>query len=96
MERPCDYAFKYLADKISCHLGNRLSTQLKGQQGDVTEKLYHGSTKEHGYALTLPGTNRIGINLKWLLASCFIIPGKVDTPAMLGYENNAETRHTQR
>ncbi|GIR71964.1 MAG: hypothetical protein CM15mP74_32150 [Halieaceae bacterium] len=26
--------------------------------------------------------NRIGINLKWLLASCFMISGKVDTPTM--------------
>ena len=48
----------------------------------VIEKLNDGSTKEHGYAFTLPEANRIGINLKWLLASCFMISGKVDTPTM--------------
>jgi len=48
----------------------------------VIEKLDDGSTKEHGYAFTLPEANRIGINLKWLLASCFMISGKVDTPTM--------------
>ena len=48
----------------------------------VIEKLADGSTKEHGYAFTLPEANRIGINLKWLLASCFMISGKVDTPTM--------------
>jgi hypothetical protein len=48
----------------------------------VIERLDDGSTKEHGYAFTLPEANRIGINLKWLLASCFIISGKVDTPTM--------------
>ena len=48
----------------------------------VIEKLDDASTKEHGYAFTLPEANRIGINLKWLLASCFMISGKVDTPTM--------------
>ena len=48
----------------------------------VIEKLDDGSTKEHGYAFTLPEANRIGINLKWLLASCFMISGKIDTPTM--------------
>ena len=48
----------------------------------VIEKLDDGGTKEHGYAFTLPEANRIGINLKWLLASCFMISGKVDTPTM--------------
>jgi hypothetical protein len=48
----------------------------------VIERLDDGSTKEHGYAFTLPEANRIGINLKWLLASCFMISGKVDTPTM--------------
>ena len=48
----------------------------------VIEKLDDGSIKEHGYAFTLPEANRIGINLKWLLASCFMISGKVDTPTM--------------
>jgi len=48
----------------------------------VVEKLDDGSTKERGYAFTLPEANRIGINLKWLLASCFMISGKVDTPTM--------------
>ena len=48
----------------------------------VVEKLDDGTTKEHGYAFTLPEANRIGINLKWLLASCFMVSGKVDTPTM--------------
>jgi hypothetical protein len=48
----------------------------------VVEKFDDGSTKEHGYAFTLPEANRIGINLKWLLASCFMVSGKVDTPTM--------------
>jgi len=48
----------------------------------VIEQLADGSTKEHGYAFTLPEANRIGINLKWLLASCFMISGKVDKPTM--------------
>tara|TARA_Y100001954_G_C15795757_1_gene597532 strand:- start:1060 stop:1959 length:900 start_codon:yes stop_codon:yes gene_type:complete len=48
----------------------------------VIEQLGDGSTKEHGYAFTLPEANRIGINLKWMLASCFMISGKVDTPTM--------------
>ena len=48
----------------------------------VVEKFDDGSTKEHGYAFTLPEANRIGINLKWLLASCFMVSGKVDTPTL--------------
>ena len=48
----------------------------------VVEKFDDGSTKEHGYAFTLPEANRIGINLKWLLASCFMVSGKVDTTTM--------------
>jgi hypothetical protein len=48
----------------------------------VIEKLEDGKTKEHGYAFTLPEANRIGINLKWLLASCFMVSGKIDTPTM--------------
>lgn len=42
----------------------------------------HRQGAENGYALTLPEANRIGINLKWLLASCYMISGKVDTPTM--------------
>ena len=48
----------------------------------VIEKLDDGNVKEHGYAFTLPEANRIDINLRWLLASCFMISGKVDTPTM--------------
>ncbi|MBT5488855.1 MAG: hypothetical protein HOK02_05500 [Halieaceae bacterium] len=48
----------------------------------VVEKFEDDTTKEHGYAFTLPEANRIGINLKWLLASCFMVSGKVDTPTM--------------
>lgn len=34
------------------------------------EKLADGSVKEHGYAFTQPDADRIGMNLKWMLANC--------------------------
>jgi hypothetical protein len=41
-----------------------------------------GVIKEHGYAFTVPEADRIGINLKWILASCFMKSNKFATPYM--------------
>ncbi len=41
-----------------------------------------GVRKEHGYAFTVPEADRIGINLKWMLASCFMKSNKFATPYM--------------
>lgn len=41
-----------------------------------------GERKEHGYAFTVPDADRIGINLKWLLASCFMKSNRHATPYM--------------
>ena len=41
-----------------------------------------GVRKEHGYAFTVPEADRIGINLKWMLASCFMKSNKYATPYM--------------
>ncbi len=41
-----------------------------------------GERKEHGYAFTVPYADRVGINLKWLLASCFMTPNSEATPSM--------------
>jgi hypothetical protein len=41
-----------------------------------------GVRKEHGYAFTVPDADRIGINLKWMLASCFMKSNKYATPYM--------------
>ncbi len=41
-----------------------------------------GTRKEHGYAFTEPDANRVGINLKWMLASCFMKSNRDATPAM--------------
>lgn len=38
--------------------------------------------REHGYAFTLPEANRIGINLKWMLANCFMVSSNDDIPVM--------------
>lgn len=40
----------------------------------VVEKLDDGSVKEHGYAFTDPEAERIGINLKWMLVNCSLVP----------------------
>lgn len=40
----------------------------------VLEKLADGSVKEHAYAFTDPQTERIALNLKWILANCAITP----------------------
>lgn len=43
---------------------------------------YDGERKEHGYAFTVPGADRIGINLKWILASCYMKSNEFETPYM--------------
>lgn len=45
----------------------------------VSEEI-DGQRKEHGYAFTIPTADRIGINLKWMLASCFVKSNKLATP----------------
>jgi hypothetical protein len=47
----------------------------------VSEEI-DGERKEHGYAFTVPEVDRIGINLKWMLASCFMTSNKFATPSM--------------
>ncbi|MDH3589621.1 MAG: hypothetical protein OEQ74_09470 [Gammaproteobacteria bacterium] len=47
----------------------------------VSEEI-DGERKEHGYAFTIPEADRIGINLKWMLASCFMKSNRFATPAM--------------
>jgi hypothetical protein len=46
------------------------------------EKLPDGSIKEHGYAFTDPGAERIGNNLKWMLVNCAITPRDQARPEM--------------
>ena len=48
----------------------------------ILERLEDGSVKEHGYAFTEPDVERIGINLKWMLASCFLVSGRDAVPSM--------------
>ena len=47
----------------------------------VSERV-DGERKELGYAFTVPEADRIGINLKWMLASCFMKSNRVETPYM--------------
>lgn len=47
----------------------------------VSEEI-DGQRKEHGYAFTIPEADRIGINLKWLLASCYMKSNRFETPYM--------------
>lgn len=47
----------------------------------VSEEI-DGEKKEHGYAFTVPEVDRLGINLKWMLASCFMKSNEFATPAM--------------
>jgi hypothetical protein len=47
----------------------------------VSEEI-DGERKEHGYAFTIPEADRIGINLKWMLASCFMKSNRFATPSM--------------
>lgn len=48
----------------------------------VSERLPDGSEKEHGYAFTDPDADRIGLNLKWMLANCAMTPRQRATPEM--------------
>ncbi len=48
----------------------------------VLEKLADGSVKEHAYAFTDPQTERIALNLKWILANCAITPRQSAKPEM--------------
>lgn len=41
-----------------------------------------GERTEHGYAFTLPGADRIGINLKWILVNCYMESNEFATPYM--------------
>ena len=41
-----------------------------------------GERQELGYAFTVPEADRIGINLKWMLAMCFMKSNKFATPSM--------------
>lgn len=41
-----------------------------------------GERRELGYAFTVPEADRIGINLKWMLASCFAKSNRFATPYM--------------
>ncbi|MEM7610719.1 MAG: hypothetical protein AAF270_03505 [Pseudomonadota bacterium] len=47
----------------------------------VGEKTADGS-REIGYAFTEPDAERIGINLKWMLASCYMLSNAEQTPFM--------------
>ena len=38
-------------------------------------------TEEHGYSFTVPSADRIGINLKWMLANCSLVSGRDATPS---------------
>ena len=46
------------------------------------ERLADGSVKEHGYAFTEPGAERIGQNLKWMLVNCALTPRAEARPEM--------------
>jgi len=47
----------------------------------VSEETEEGR-KEHGYSFTVPDADRIGINLKWILASCYMKSNRFATPYM--------------
>ena len=47
----------------------------------VSERV-EGERKELGYAFTVPEADRIGINLKWMLAMCYVTSNKYATPSM--------------
>lgn len=40
----------------------------------VRERLQDGRVEERGYAFAAPDADRIGINLKWMLANCALVP----------------------
>ncbi len=47
----------------------------------VSEEI-DGERKEHGYAFTVPEADRVGINLKWMLAFCYMTSNREATPYM--------------
>lgn len=44
-----------------------------------------GKSTEHGYSFTTPAADRVGINLKWLLAYCFMDSNTDAKPSLRGY-----------
>lgn len=48
----------------------------------VLERLPEGSVKEHGYAFTDTGVERIALNLKWILVNCAMTPRRDARPEM--------------
>ena len=48
----------------------------------VMEKMPDGTVKEHGYAFGEKDATRIGVNLKWMLANCAIVPRSQARPEM--------------
>ena len=46
------------------------------------EKLPDGTVKEHGYAFTDATAERIGLNLKWMLLNCAVVPRDQARPQM--------------
>jgi hypothetical protein len=48
----------------------------------VRERLANGTVEERGYSFTSPDADRIGVNLKWLLANCALVPRSEARPEM--------------
>ena len=48
----------------------------------VFERLPEGAIKEHGYAFTDSGAERIALNLKWILVNCAMTPRHEARPVM--------------
>jgi len=48
----------------------------------VMEKMPDGTVKEHGYAFGEKSATRIGVNLKWMLANCAMVPRSEARPEM--------------
>lgn len=48
----------------------------------VMERLQDGTVKEHGYGFTEPDAERIGINLKWMLVNCALVPPSAARPEL--------------
>jgi len=45
-------------------------------------ELIDGEMKQHAYAFTPPASDRVGINLKWMLVNCFMESNRDVTPSM--------------
>lgn len=41
-----------------------------------------GEMKQHAYTFAPPASDRIGINLKWILVNCFMESNRDATPSM--------------